>query len=72
MLFSRGLQMRAYLLTTTATMALLAAMPAHAQDATWTGSTSGNWNHDMRQLVARDRANGHGNLRAQYRPDTNR
>jgi hypothetical protein len=45
-----GLQMRAYLLTTTAVMALLAAMPAQAQDANWLLSpvsgdfnTAGNW-----------------------------
>jgi hypothetical protein len=30
--------MRTYLLTTTAAVALLAAMPAHAQDATWSSS----------------------------------
>jgi uncharacterized protein with beta-barrel porin domain len=36
--------MRAYLLTTTAAVALLAAMPVHAQDATWTGAGGGNWN----------------------------
>ncbi len=42
--------MRAHLLTTTAVMALLAAMPAQAQDANWRvipGSgdfnTAGNW-----------------------------
>jgi uncharacterized protein with beta-barrel porin domain len=32
------------LLTTTAAVALLAAMPVHAQDATWTGAGGGNWN----------------------------
>jgi len=43
--------MRAHLLATTAVMALLAAMPAQAQDANWLlnpGSgdfnTAGNWN----------------------------
>src|SRR5438876_12131007 len=45
-----GGAMRAHLLTTTAAVALLAAMPARAQDATWSttpGSsdfnTAGNW-----------------------------
>ena len=32
--------MRAHLLTTTAAVALLAAMPARAQDATWVGTTN--------------------------------
>jgi autotransporter-associated beta strand protein len=40
----RGGAMRTHLLTTAAAAALLAAMPAHAQNATWTGSTSGDWN----------------------------
>jgi hypothetical protein len=40
--------MRAHLLTTAAAAALLAAMPAYAQDATWTGpgnewTTGTNW-----------------------------
>jgi hypothetical protein len=32
--------MRAHLLTTTAAVALLAAVPARAQDATWVGTTN--------------------------------
>ena len=36
--------MRTHSLTTAAAAAFLAAMPAYAQVATWTGSTSGNWN----------------------------
>jgi hypothetical protein len=47
----RGTSMRTHLLTTTAVMALLAAMPAQAQDATWqltpvSGdfNTAANWN----------------------------
>jgi hypothetical protein len=41
---SGGGAMRAHLLTTVAAAALLAGMPAHAQNATWTGSGGGNWN----------------------------
>jgi autotransporter-associated beta strand protein len=39
-----GSGMRTHLLTTTAAVALLAAMPAQAQDATWRGTVSGDFN----------------------------
>jgi autotransporter-associated beta strand protein/T5SS/PEP-CTERM-associated repeat protein len=68
-LFSRGLQMRAYLLTTTATMALLAALsaPARAQVSwisplagDWTNAT--NWNPGFEPTAADEAINNKGSI----------